>query len=787
VTIGVSVPYVDGRERVTGTVEFTTNLHLPGMLYGRCLRSPYAHARIVRIDAAAAERLPGVNAVVTRADLLDQDAINPTFGLFIRDQPIVALDKVRYAGDIVAAVAAVDEPTAARALDLIEVEYEELPAVFDVEAALQPGAPILHDGPRILQSRRPDILARQPGFEGSNVIHLFTQRKGDPEAAFAAADLVVENTFYSPPVGHVALEPHVAIARFGEGRLTVWSSSQAPHWLALELGWIFKLPISSVRVIVSTLGGGYGGKIDPSIEPVAAMLAWKARRPVRIAFGRDEVFLTHTKHAARVKVKTGVTRDGTLVAHQATCWYNGGAYAKETPEKIFRGYASMGPYRVPNVHVDSYGVYTNIVPSAAFRGFGIPQMSWAHESQMDMVADTLGMDALELRRRNLLEPGDEFSTGEHIDEDLHFRQLLDEGAAAIGWDPDRPREEIGPKVRASGLSVIIKGMSAFPSSSVVKLNSDGSLNVLTSTVEMGQGSLTVLAQIAAHEAGLPLDKVRVSTPDTASTPWDQMTAASRSTNSMGRAIRAAVRDVKAQLIDMAATRMEVSPDDLEIVDGMVRPKGTPERALPYPAILGPARVGNILGRGFYMGVSHLDTETGQGIGSPQWHPAVCACEVEVDRETGKVEITKLHLGLYVGRMINPTNCQLQVQGAALMGLGQALFEEMIWDDRGTLQNPNLSDYQIPSFLDVPLHFDETILEQPDTIDVHGLGETSLPAVMPAVANAVSRALGVRVTELPITPEKVLRLLADEEARASELAAGPDSGAASQPPGATEWS
>jgi CO/xanthine dehydrogenase Mo-binding subunit len=778
-TIGQSVPYVDARARVTGSLDFAINLRLPGMLHGRCLRSPYAHAKVVSIDASRAAALPGVIAVLTRDDLLGQDRVNPTFGLFIRDQPIVALDKVRYAGDIVAAVAAVDEATAARAVHLIDVEYEELPAVFDVEAALQPGAPILHEGPRILQSRRPDILARQPGFEGSNVIHLFTQRKGDTEAGFAEADLVVENTFYSPQVAHVALEPHVAVARFGEGDLTVWSSSQAPHWLALELAWIFKLPIAAVRVIVSTLGGGYGGKIDPTIEPVAAALAWKSRRPVRMAFQRNEEFLTHTKHAARVRIRTGVTKDGTLVAHDATCWYNGGAYAKETPEKIFRGYASMGPYRVPNVHVDSYGVYTNVVPSAAYRGFGIPQVAWAHESQMDIVAERLGMDALELRRRNLLRPGDEFSTGERIDEDLHFRELLDEGAARIGWDTKPEREEVGSKVRSRGMSVIIKGMSAFPSSSLVKLNADGSLNVLASTVEMGQGSLTALAQIASHESGVPLEKVQVSTPDTAHTPWDQMTGASRSTNSMGRAIRAAVKDVKSQLLELAATRMEVAPTDLEIANGMVVPKGTPERALPFPAILGPARVGNVLGRGFYMGVSHLDTETGQGIGSPQWHPAVCSCEVEVDRETGKVEITQLHLGLYVGRMINPANCVLQVQGAALMGVGQALFEEMAWDEAGSLQNPNLSDYQVASFRDVPASFDQTILETPDTIEVHGLGETPLPSVMPAVANAVSRALGVRVFELPITAEKVLRLL--------EQARGQDGDAGSDGNGATSWS
>jgi CO/xanthine dehydrogenase Mo-binding subunit len=403
-------------------------------------------------------------------------------------------------------------------------------------------------------------------------------------------------------------------------------------------------------------------------------------------------------------------------------------------------------------------VYTNHVPSCAFRGFGIPQVSWPHESQMDTLADELGIDPLELRLKNVLLPGDTFSTGETIDENLHYPELLRAAADRIGWHDGPLVVREGSKVRAKGIASIIKGMSAFPSTSVVKLNGDGSLHVLTSSVEMGQGALTALAQIAAHEATVPLEAVTVSTPDTAVTPWDQMSAASRTTNSMGRAIRSAVRDVKEQLTAMAAQRFEIAPEDLEIVDGTVRAKGSPDKAVPFGALVRMTRVGNVLGRGSYLGVAHLDTETGQGIGSPQWHPAVCAVELTVDTETGRVTIERLHLGLYVGRMINPTNCELQVRGAALFGLGQALFEEMRWDEAGTLSNPNLSDYMIPSFLDVPGEFDETILETPGSIDVHGLGETGLPVVAPAVGNAVARALGVRVRDLPITPEKILRLL-----------------------------
>jgi CO/xanthine dehydrogenase Mo-binding subunit len=766
--IGERVPMVDGPARVSGELDYILNLELPGMLHAAVLRSPHAHARITRIDASRAQALPGVVAVLTGADIDGRTDIVPTFGIFIRDQSAVATDKVRYAGEPVAAVAARTLAVARAAVELIDVDYEPLPAVFDLEAALQPGAPILHEGERLLSSRRPDILARQPGFAGTNTIHVFAQRRGDIEAGFAAADVVVERTWSSPAVSHVAFEPHVAVAAFSADRLTIWTSTQAPHWIAAEVGNMVRMPANRVRVITTTLGGAFGGKIDPAIEPIVVLLAQKARRPVRLALTRSEVFLTHTKHAARVRIRTGVQRDGTLVAHQATCWYNGGAYAKETPEKIVRGYASMGPYRVPNIHVDSYGVYTNVVPSAAFRGFGIPQVAWAHEQQMDVVADAIGMDPLELRLKNVLLPGDAFSTGEPINEDLHYPQLLRSAAERIGWDTRAPVRS-GSRVRAKGLSVIIKGMSAFPSTAVVHLGQDGSLRVLTSSVEMGQGALTTLTQIAAHEATLPVERVTVSTPDTAATPWDQMTAASRTTNSMGRAIRAAVIDVKDQLVTLAAQRLEIAPADLEVANGTVRGKGAPETALPFAALIAGNRLGNLLGRGTYAAGMHLDVENGQGVGSPQWHPAVCAAEVEVDEETGRIRILRLHIGLYVGRVINPTGAELQVDGASLFGVGQVLFEEMLWDEAGHLVNPNLSDYMIPSFLDLPEELSKEMLETPGTIDAHGLGETGLPVVAPAVANAVSRALGIRVAHQPLTPERVLRAIRERDAAATSAA------------------
>ena len=757
-TIGQRVPMVDATERVTGTIEYVLDLRLPGMAEAKVLRSPHAHAALSRVDASAAAALPGVYAVLTGNDLRGRTDIVPTFGLFIRDQYPVAVDRVRYAGEPVAAVAARDADTAQRALELIEIDYEPLPPVFDVEAALADGAPILHPGPRILASARPDILARQPGFEGSNVIHLFTQRKGDVAAGFARAEVVIEHTYSSPAVAHVPLEPHVCIAAWSGRQLTLWDSTQAPHYVALELANLFRIRLTDVRVVVPTLGGGFGSKVDPSIEPIVALLARAARRPVRLALTRAEEFVTHTKHAARIRLRTGVLRDGTLVAHDATCWYDGGAYAKSTPEKVRRGYASMGPYRVANVHVDSYGVYTNHIPTAGFRGYGIPQVAWAHETQMDALADELGMDPLELRLRNALLPGDSFSTGEPLHEDLHFPALLRTAAERIGWSDGPLVVREGSTIRAKGIAAIIKGMSSFPATSVVKLNGDGSLHVLNSAVEMGQGALTALAQIAAHEATVPLDAVTVSTPDTAVTPWDQMTAASRTTSASGAATRSAVRQVKDELRRLASERFEIAPEDLEIVEGTIRPKGSPERAMPLGALVRMTRVGNVLGHGTFVAHGDLDVETGQGIGSPQWHPCVCAAAVTIDTETGRVTVDRLHLALYVGRMINPTQCELQVRGAALFGLGQALFEDLVVDPSGVALTTNLADYSIPAFPDVPVGFDETILETPDSTHAHGIGETALPPVPPAVGNAIARAIGVRLRDLPLTPERVLAAL-----------------------------
>src|SRR5262245_8365489 len=760
--VGQAISMVDSTLRVSGAIDYTLNFELPRMLHARLLRSPHAHARIVNIDASRALKHPGVAAVLTRDDLAG-DHIDPYFGLILQDQTPVALDRVRYIGEPVAAVAAVDADTAAEALELIDVEYEELPAVFDAEEALKPDAPLLYPGPRRVLFGRNDVSARS--LAGTNIVHLFKQRKGHITQGFRQSDEIFENTYLSPAVNHVALEPHVTVAQVADGRITVWTCTQNPHVIQRQIAGIFKVSLADVRVIVFTLGGGFGGKLNCKLEPAAVLLAKKTGRPIRIVARRAECFLLGVQHECKIRLKTGVKRDGTLVAVEAFCYYNSGAYGDTSPNLITRGYAATGPYRVPNLYMDSYGVYTNTAPSAAFRGYGITQVAWAHETQMDIIADALGLDPLELRLKNVLQKGDPFTTGEPMPE-MHYNELIDAAVEKIGWKKGPLVVRKGSKIRAKGLAIIIKGMATpTTSTSTVKLNADGSLNVLTSSVEMGQGLKTALAQIAASEMSLPVERVRVCEPDTAFTRFDLMTAASRATFCMGNAIRAAVKDIREQLLDIAAAQLEAAKDDLVLQDGKIMVRGAGGKSLSYIEVIRSSKANNLLGHGTFVSGSGpdgspvvMDFETGQGYGSAEWHPAVIACEVEVDTETGQVKIPKLHGELYAGKVINPRLCELQIEGASIIGMGQVLFEDLVQDTNGSITNPNLSDYMIPSFKDVPATMTVHLLEPHGVTEVHGIGETSIPPVRPAIGNAISRAVGHHFLDLPITPEKILRAL-----------------------------
>jgi len=751
----MSLGMLDAHARVTGRVDYPVNLELPGMLHARVLRSTYPHARIRGIDAERARALPGVALVVTGDDIRDRPDVWPYFGPVFRDQAVLAIDKVRFAGDAVAAVVAEDLDVAHDALKLIDVDYEELPAVFDPQDALAEGAPLIHPGPPRTGTTFADLVIHAES--DSNVCNYFKLRKGDVDAAFAQADHVFTDTFSSPAVQHVPLETHVCLAQADAGRITVWTGVQTPHLLRSQLAEMFKLPLSAVRVIVPTLGGSYGSKCYLSIEPLTATLAYLSRRPVRLHLSREEEFVTITKHAAVITLETGVRNDGTIVARKSTCYYSTGAYADIGPRLIKNsGYATGGPHFIPNMWVDSYAVYTNLPPAGAFRGYGVPQAAWAYDSQLDTIAARLGIDPYELRRRNLLVDGQTFATGD-LAEDCHFVELLDAAARGIGWRVGEAPVVDGFKVRAKGLSCVTKS-TATPSTSTanVKLNEDGSIDILTSAVEMGQGLKTALALMAAEQLGVPPRWVSVSNVDTDVTPYDQQTSSSRSTHAMGSAVIAAMGDIRAQLLELGAEILEVDRADLEIIDGTVRVRGAPDRALAVGEVVRRARRGNLLGSGVFQSQGGLDPETGQGIGSVHWHQAAGAAEVEVDLETGKVQVVRYHAAVYAGRVINPVQAELQTEGSVAFGLGQALFEELLYDG-GQLQNANLGDYMVASIEDVP-PVGLSILEHPRRSEIHGIGETSLPPVMAAVGNAVFRATGVRIHDLPITPEKLLRAL-----------------------------
>ena len=764
---------IDARTRVTGRVPYTIDVTLPGMLQAAVLRSPWPHARLVSVDVEAARRMPGVAAVLTGADLLTWSGLQPTFGPVFRDRPILAFDKVRYVGDPVAAVAAVDLDTAREALSRIEVEYEELPAVLDVDAALADGAPLLHEGPPKVGATFADIIVNAEG--GSNVCNQFKLRKGDIERGLAEADHVFEDVLVSPPVQHVPLETHACVAHFSGDGLTMYATTQIPFMLRSQLAEVFGLPASRVRVIVRSLGGGYGAKCYPCIEPIAAVLARATGRPVRLHLSREEEFITITKHGVRVRMTTGLRADGTIIARKAICHFNTGAYADIGPRLIKNGgYGTGGPHDIANVWVDSYAVYTNLPPAGAFRGYGISQAAWAYETQMDLIAERLGMDPYELRSRNLLTNGRRFATGEAMT-DAHFQQLLDTVAGRVGWSDEAGPVRHGSRVRAKGLSCIIKG-SITPSTSTAtaKMNDDGSLLVLTSSVEMGQGLQTAMAILAGERLALPVGRITVSTPDTDLTPYDQQTSSSRSSFAMGGAVTRAADAIAEQLKGLAAEQLEAAVGDLELADGRVRVIGSPDRSVDYGTLVRKARAGNLLGEGIFQTEGGLDPQTGQGIAAPHWHQAAGAAEVEVDLETGKVEILQVHAAVYAGRVINPVQCELQTEGNVAFGVSQALFESMIFDG-GQLQNGNLGDYMITSGADMPGELSVTILENLELNEIHGVGETTLPAIMPAIGNAIRRATGVHVGELPITPEKILRGLREQAAVAPEPTGSPTAG------------
>jgi carbon-monoxide dehydrogenase large subunit len=753
--VGHPVPRLDAPEKVTGRAVYGVDLKMPGMLHAKILRSPVPHARIARLDTTRAERLVGVRAVVT-----GRDAPYTHNAAIIKDWPFLAQDKVRHVGEAVAAVAAVDEETAEEALGLIDVDYDELPAVFDPEAAMQPGAPLLHE--RLMEYPRAEAF--HP-VTGTNICNHYRLRRGDAEAALAGCHVVVEERYTTAMMQHCPMEVHVAVAQqSADGRLTVWTSAQSPYWTRAELATALGVPMSDIRVIVPYVGGGFGAKHAVKIEQYVVALARKAgHRPVRLALTRAEEFgCSLNRQPTIIDIATGATRDGRVLARRIRIVWNTGAYADLSPAVSRNaGFAAGGPYVIPNVWVDSYCVYTNNPVSGAFRGFGVPEVTWAGESQLDVVARRLGMDPLELRVRNAVEEGSESILGEVL-HSVGVKECLRRAADALDWRaPKAPG-------RGRGIACMHKSTGTPTSSAAfVKLNEDGSVSLLSSAVEMGQGAATVLAQIVAEELGVKPEHIRVVAPDTDVTPFERSTTSSRTTFHSGNALLAAARDARQQILEVAADLLEASPGDLELRDERVWVKGAPDHSVPLAKLWRSGMYARgqypILGRGAYSTsglYDPLDPQTGRSKRSTAfWMYAAQAAEVEVDTETGKVTVLRLTAAHDMGRAINPQTCRQQIEGALVMGLGQALFEQLVVD-QGRPVNPSFIDYKIPCTLDIPQL--EAILVEAVHDDgpfgAKGLGEPGLAPTAAAIGNAILDALGVRMRDLPITAEKVLRAL-----------------------------
>ena len=764
-SIGQSPVRLDAREKVTGRTLYAVDLKMAGMLYAKVLRSPHPHARILHIDATKARSLPGVVAVVTGKDFPG------SLGATVQDQSFLAGDKVRFVGDAVAAVAAVNLDTAEEALSLIHVEYELLPALFDPVEAMKSREVLIHEN--LSQ------YAVAPGIfpvPGTNICNHFKLRKGDPERGFKESDLVLEDTYRSHMVQHAHLETHAAIAQVdSSGKILIWSNTQTPYFNRKALAKSLNLPLNQVRVMVTTLGGGFGGKSYLKAEPIGVALALKSKgRPVKLVFTREEEFgVAPVRHPTIIRCKTGMKKDGTWLAQETELIFDTGAYADIGP-RVCRnaGFSAAGPYQVPNVRIDSYCVYTNHPIGGAFRGFGIPQVSWAIESHLDVMAEKLGLDPVEVRLKNAVEEGSLSVTGQVL-HSVGLKETLRQAAEKIGW-----RKASGP-YRGKGIACMHKS-TVTPSSSAafVKLNEDASVTLLCSAVEMGQGSSTILAQIASEELGIPVEKISMVRPDTDVTPYDMASVSSRSTFFVGNAVRRAAADAREQLLQIAAEILEANPQDLVIEAGKVMVRGVPEKAIPiaelplgeafYVGAKGRGRGRPVLGRGSFTveDATPLDRETGQGKNpSAFWMYATQAAEVEVDPRSGRVKVLRISSAHDVGKSIHPVAIEGQIQGALVMGVGTALWEEMELE-KGRVKNPSFAEYKLPSALDapemIPIIVEELHAQGP--YGAKGLGEPALAPTAAAIANAIYAAVGVRVKDLPITPEKILEGLRKKENR-----------------------
>lgn len=751
--IGGSPVRVDGIEKVTGISKYISDLILPGMLCGKILRSPYAHARIKRIDTSKAERLPGVKVVVTA-----KDTPNIKYGLIVQDEQILAGEKVRFIGDEVAAVAAVDEEVAAEALELIYVEYEELPAVFTIEEALAEGAPLVHD--------------EKPG----NIAHSVKIKRGDVDGAFKKADYIIGDTYTTQPVNHCYLEPYITVGRMDAGKLELWIPCQNPFALRSQIAKALNLNVSDIVVNQEFhIGGAFGGKLDSKIHVICALLVLKTGMPVRLASTRDDEFnfSCRIRVGTKISMETAVKKDGTILGRKISILGDNGAYSSLSPKLVCNNMVvrSDNLYRLPSVRTEAKCVYTNKMPSGAFRGYGNPQMHFALESHMDDIAECLGMDPLELRIRNASKTGDVTLHGWEL-KSCGYKDCLEKVRDESGWLKKKKNKKI---CRGIGVAGVIHcsgnrgGIDYHGSEAIIKMHEDGKVLLISAEVELGQGSKTVLAQIAAEELGIPLSDIKVLKANTDVAPYIFGAYSSRTTHIGGNAVRHAARKVKEQLLKTAGEVLEVAPEELKIVDGKINLKEEKEKSLKVLTVqevvqhhLFRKGGASIIGHGKWDPDTVLIGKDLYGNQSTGYPFAAHVAEVEVDPETGLVKILKYYAAHDSGKIINRSLAEGQVEGGISQGIGYALTEQVLFN-KGRVLNGNLLDYKVPTALDMPeikCYFVEA--EEPEgPFGAKGLGEPTLIPVAPAIANAIYDAVGVRIKSLPITSEKILRALKEK--------------------------
>ncbi|MFH0814023.1 MAG: xanthine dehydrogenase family protein molybdopterin-binding subunit [Pseudomonadota bacterium] len=764
--VGKRVFRTDAIEKVTGRAEYCVDLVLPWMLYGKILRSPYPHARIIEIDTKKAESLNGVRAVITARDVPDT-----RYGLGLNDEPIMARDKVRYIGEPVAAVAAETLEIAEEALELIEVTYEELPAVFDPEEAMEinPSVIIHSDLPHY---KALPVLPPKLDPERPNICNHLPIRVGDVEQGFKEADYVLENKFTTSMVSHCPMEPHNCVAKVEpDGSVTVWTSHQALPLAKSQLSDAFLLSPSKIRIRGPYVGGGFGCKTSIKGEGIGVALAQKANRPVKIVLTREEVFsCTSGRFPFVIYLKDGFKKDGTITAREVKLILNAGAYSEAgylTVRNVFFGIA--GQYKTPHFKFDSYGVYTNHLPSGAFRGFGSPEVLFAIESHMDMIAEKLSLDPVEFRMKNALKEGETNILGEMM-QSVGAIECLKKVSDAIEWG--KKTEGEGAWKTGKGIALGNKySLAPTASQAAVKVHHDGTIEIRTMATELGQGSHTVLAQIAAEVLDVPVENIKVLFGDTEISPFGHGAFSSRQTFNDGNAVRLACLNVKKQILEKAAKILNVNPDDLETKGGNILVTGSPQVALTIKDLFTPAALsgipfvdegGEFIGKAtWYTTAIPIDPKTYQSKKATAFYAYNAqAVEVAVNIETGQVKILKHVSAADVGRAINPTTVEGQIEGGMHMGLGSTLMEKVIFKE-GKVFNPLFTNYEFPTVIEKPDVTESIIVEanHPEgPFGAKGVGEATLTAGAPSIANAIYDAIGVRFKELPITPEKILEAL-----------------------------